>query len=138
MDFLLYFIGRKEPKLKIKNFILGVSLSLTSSLVYAEPSDKVVTSIWASAVAVDYTTTYRLIKAGGGEANPVLSWLDHKPIAMITLGTSLDISVLIIWNKITEDKPKLNKIGILASAGFKFYLANKNYKLYKGIKNHAK
>jgi hypothetical protein len=124
------------------------SLVLSGSEVYADelkPSEKLASSIWASAVTADYITTYRLLKVGGRERAPHLAWLSDSPTKVVIVGSAIDAgSYLLFKRAFVDDTDNARarwffRAALYSAAGFRAYLAVKNYKAYQStIDRHAR
>jgi hypothetical protein len=113
-------------------FLLGVLTWAVPSYAEDKLTLDIPTAIWASAVAADYTTTYRNMNYFT-EKNPVLGWLDHEPAKMIALGVAIDAGTYFLWRDITKNNPKVRKIGLITAAVFRGYLAVHNQRAYAKV-----
>ena len=64
------------------------------------------------------------------EANPILSWLDHKPNTMIAVGAGIDVASYYGWRAVTRNRPKLRATGLYAAA-VRTFIAIRNVRILK-------
>jgi hypothetical protein len=83
------------------------------------------TIAFASSAATDWVTTYRN-RNYFREGNPVIAWLDHKPVAMIGLGVAIDTAGVYGWQRLTRNHRRLRTIGLYAAAATRFAIAYRN------------
>lgn len=106
-------------------YLLAIAvLLLWASSASAQKLD-LPTVAFASAATADWVTTHENMKYFH-EANPMLSWLDHKPNAMIAVGVGMDVATYYGWSKLTKNKPKLRAIGLYSAAAFRVFIAARN------------
>jgi hypothetical protein len=83
------------------------------------------TVAFASGAATDWVTTYRN-RNYFRESNPVIAWLDHKPVAMIGLGVAIDTAGVYGWRRLTRNHTRLRAAGLYAAAAARFAIAYRN------------
>jgi hypothetical protein len=83
------------------------------------------TVTFASSAATDWVTTYRN-RNYFHEGNPAISWLEHKPAAMIGLGVAIDAGGLYGWNRLTRNHRRLRAFGLYAAAAARLAVAYRN------------
>jgi hypothetical protein len=97
------------------------------------------TIAFASSATADWVTTHENMKYFR-EANPMLRWLDHKPKAMIAMGTGLDVASYYGWRALTRNRPKLRAAGLYAATAVRTFIAVRNVRILKQhrpVSNHA-
>ena len=90
------------------------------------------TLAFASGAATDWVTTYRN-RNYFREANPVIAWLDHKPVAMIGLGVGIDAAGVYAWRRVTRNHKKLQAIGLYSAAAVRVAVAYRNDRMRRSI-----
>lgn len=88
------------------------------------------TVAFASSAAADWITTHENMKYFR-EANPMLRWLDHKPKAMIAVGSGLDVASYYGWRALTRNRPKLRAAGLYAATAVRTFIAVRNVRILK-------
>ena len=83
------------------------------------------TMAFATSAATDWVTTYRN-RNYFHEGNPVISWLDHKPVAMIGLGIAIDTAGVYGWRRLTRNRKRLRAAGLYAAAAARVAVAYRN------------
>ena len=115
---------------------IGVAAGLCWAVPTAAPAgDLKVPTIAASvASAADWATTYHtLTHFRTRESNPLLRPLDHRPGAMVAVGSAMDAGILSAWNLTVGRKhERVAAAGLWALAAFRGYLAIHN------LRNQAK
>jgi len=96
----------------------------------AEDRTQLPTVAFASAATADWITTHENMKYFR-EANPILSWLDHKPNTMIALGAGIDVASFYGWRAVTRNRPKLRAAGLYAAAAVRTFIAVRNMRVLK-------
>jgi len=83
------------------------------------------TMAFASSAATDWITTYRN-RNYFHEGNPMISWLEHKPVAMIGLGAAIDTAGVYGWRRLTRNRKRLRSVGLYAAAAARVAVAYRN------------
>ena len=96
----------------------------------AEDRTQLPTIAFASAATADWMTTHENMKYFR-EANPILSWLDHKPNTMIAVGAGIDVASYYGWRAVTRNHPKLRATGLYAAAAVRTFIAIRNVRILK-------
>ena len=91
------------------------------------------TVAFASGAATDWVTTYRN-RTYFREANPIIAWLDHKPVAMIGLGVGIDVASVYAWRRVTRNHKKLQAIGLYTAAAVRVAIAYRNDRMRRSIR----
>ena len=91
------------------------------------------TLAFASSAAADWVTTYRN-RNYFREGNPVIGWLDHKPVAMIGLGVAIDTAGVYAWRKLTRDHKKLRAVGLYAATAARVAIAYRNDRMRRSVR----
>lgn len=108
---------------------LLVLLPVTASAQdVSAPSLKWPTIVYSSAVAFDYSTTYRGLQLGATERNPILRPLQNRPVALVATGAALDAAGVWAWNRYVGRKhPKLAVLGLYAMSAARIWMASHNW-----------
>ena len=109
--------------------ILLLSVVLTADAA-AQIRTQLPTVAFASAATADWMTTHENLKYFR-EANPMLRWLDHKPKAMIAVGSGLDVASYYGWRALTRNRPKLRTAGLYTAAAIRTFIAVRNVRILK-------
>ena len=91
------------------------------------------TVAFASSAAADWVTTYRN-RNYFREANPVIGWLDHKPVAMIGLGAAIDTAGVYGWRRMTQNHKRLRAIGLYAATAARVAIAYRNDRMRRAAR----
>jgi len=91
------------------------------------------TLAFASAAATDWVTTYRN-RNYFREGNPMISWLDHKPAAMIGLGVAIDTAGVYGWKKLTRNHKRLRSVGLYVAAAARIAVAARNDRMRRSAR----
>jgi hypothetical protein len=89
------------------------------------------TVTFAGAAAADWASTHESTKYFR-EANPVISWLDHKPKAMIALGAGIDVAGVLAWHRLTRNHKRLRAAGLYGAAAARVFIAARNMRIVRG------
>jgi hypothetical protein len=89
---------------------------------------RVPTTLFASAAAADWATTYYGIKHYGlRETNPLIRRFDRTPAKMVLLGAAIDVGAVAAWNYTMGRKhPRVAAAGLWTMTVFRAYLAFHN------------
>lgn len=104
-------------------FVLAASLALAGE-AQAQTLD-LSTVVFASGATADWVTTYRN-RDYFREGNPLIAWLDAKPVAMIGVGVALDAASVYGWTRLTRKHTRLRAIGFYTAAAVRFGVAYRN------------
>jgi hypothetical protein len=111
--------------------IATLVLLLVSSSAFAQemPTEhKVGLSLYASAATLDYHSTYRSMKVGIPESNPLGRFTEGKPGATVLVGASVDAVVTpLLYRWLGKKHPKLTTMLLYTAAAFRTHLAVGNY-----------
>jgi hypothetical protein len=93
-----------------------------------EGSLKLPTTMFATAAAADWATTYHGLKHYRlREANPLLRPFDRTPAKMVLLGAAIDVGSVAAWHyAVGRDHPRLAAAGLWTMTAFRAYLAVHN------------
>ena len=91
------------------------------------------TVAFASSAAADWVTTYRN-RNYFREANPVIGWLDHKPVAMIGLGAAIDAAGVYGWRRFTRNHKRVRAIGLYAATAARVAIAYRNDRMRRSAR----
>jgi hypothetical protein len=91
------------------------------------------TVAFASSAAADWVTTYRN-RNYFREANPVIGWLDHKPVAMIGLGAAIDTAGVYGWRRMTRNHTRLRAVGLYAATAARIAIAYRNDRMRRAAR----
>ena len=91
------------------------------------------TVAFASSAAADWVTTYRN-RNYFREGNPVIGWLDHKPVAMIGLGAAIDTAGVYGWRRMTRNHRRLRAIGLYAATAARVAIAYRNDRMRRAAR----
>lgn len=118
--------------------LAAAALVLSASTVQAQSTglERVALTSFAASASADWVTTYRLIRVGGGELNPAINWLEHRPAAMVALGAGIDVAGTVAWYRVTRNHKKLRVVGLVAATGFRVWLAARNHRLRAGLASY--
>jgi len=107
---------------------LGLSLWLPSVACAGDLRTPTIAA--SAAAAADWASTYHALKNYRvREMNPVLRPFDHRPGAMISLGSAIDMGLISVWNLSVGPKHEnLASAGLWTMAAFRAYLAIHNVK----------
>jgi hypothetical protein len=119
-------------KRRIKIVTIVLTVLAASSEARGQELD-VPTVAFASSAAADWVTTYRN-RNYFREGNPVIGWLDHKPVAMIGLGAAIDTAGVYGWRKITRRHKRLRDIGLYAATAARIAVAYRNNRMRRAAR----
>jgi hypothetical protein len=108
----------------------SVLLLVTSSAVAQEmPTEhKVGLSVYAGAAILDYHSTYKSMKVGNSESNPLGRFTEGKPGATVLVGASIDAVVTpLLYRWLGRKHPNLTTVLLYTAAAFRTNLAVANY-----------
>ena len=116
-------------------FRIGVAAGLCCAVpAAATAGDLKAPTIAASiAAAADWATTYHtLTHFRTREANPLLRPLDHRPGAMVAVGSAMDAGIISAWTlTVGRKNERVAAAGLWALAAFRGYLAIHNLRNQK-------
>ena len=86
------------------------------------------TTVFASAAAADWTTTYYGIKHYRlREMNPLIRRFERTPAKMVFIGAAIDVGAVTAWNYAMGGKhPRVAAAGLWTMTAFRAYLAFHN------------
>jgi hypothetical protein len=86
------------------------------------------TTLFASAAAADWATTYYGIKHFHlRETNPLIRRFERTPAKMVLIGAAIDVGALTAWNYTMGRKhPRIAAAGLWTMTAFRAYLAFHN------------
>ena len=86
------------------------------------------TTLFASAAAADWATTYYGIKHYRlRETNPLIRRFDRTPAKMVLIGAAIDVGAVTAWNYTMGRKhPRVAAAGLWTMTAFRAYLAFHN------------
>lgn len=107
--------------------LVGVLLAIAApSRADDVPTLRLPTMIFATAAAVDWTTTAVALNRGSHENNPTVQWA-QAPGAMIAIGAAEDVLGAWLWTRaIGRRHPKLAAAGLYAAAAVRVSFAIHN------------
>jgi len=111
--------------------IATLVLLLVSSSAFAQEmpiEHKVGLSLYAGAATLDYHSTYRSMKVGIPESNPLGRFTEGKPGATVLVGASVDAVVTpLLYRWLGKKHPNLTTVLLYTAAAFRTNLAVGNY-----------
>lgn len=122
----------------VKRLALALMVFTWSTVATAQTLDAP-TAIFAASAVTDWVTTHYLLQSSNGtregaELNPLLRWAEGRPALMYSTAVALDVASVIGWKKLTKNHSRVQKIGLYAAAGARFYLAYRNYQTAQDIR----
>ena len=106
-------------------------LLLVSSSAFAQEmpiEHKVGLSLYAGAATFDYHSTYRSMKVGIPESNPLGRFTEGQPGSTVLVGASVDAVVTpLLYRWLGKKHPKLTTVLLYTAAAFRTHLAVGNY-----------
>ncbi len=89
---------------------------------------RVPTTMFASAAAADWATTYYAIKHYRlRETNPLIRRFERTPARMVLIGAAIDVGAVTAWNYTMGRKhPRIATAGLWTMTAFRAYLAFHN------------
>jgi hypothetical protein len=101
---------------------------ITTQSEPSAPGLRLPTTVFASAAAADWATTYYGIKHFQlRETNPLLRRFDRTPAKMVLLGAAIDVGAVAAWNYTMGRKhPRVAAAGLWTMTAFRAYLAFHN------------
>jgi hypothetical protein len=116
--------------------IATLVLLLVSSSAFAQEmpiEHKVGLSLYAGAATLDYHSTYRSMKVGIRESNPLGRFTEGKPGATVLVGASVDAVVTpLLYRWLGKKHPNLTTVMLYTAAAFRTHLAVGNYEAAAG------
>ena len=116
--------------------IATLVLLLVSSSAFAQEmpiEHKVGLSLYAGAATLDYHSTYRSMKVGIPESNPLGRFTEGKPGATVLVGASIDAVVTpLLYRWLGKEHPQLTTVLLYSAAAFRTHLAVGNYEAAAG------
>jgi hypothetical protein len=119
-------------KTSIKSVIVLLAFLAMTAEARAQALD-VPTVAFASSAAADWVTTYRN-RNYFREGNPVIGWLDHKPVAMIGLGAAIDTAGVYGWRRMTRNHKRLRTVGLYAATAARVAIAYRNDRMRRSAR----
>ena len=109
--------------------ILVLMLVSDSAFAQEMPTEhKVGLSLYTSAAALDYHSTYGSMKVGIRESNPLGRFTEGKPGATVLVGASIDAVVTpLLYRWLGKKHPQLTTVLLYSAAAFRTHLAVGNY-----------
>jgi hypothetical protein len=110
---------------------IAILVLLVSDSAFAQemPTEhKVGLSLYAGAAGLDYHSTYRSMKVGIPESNPLGRFTEGKPGATVLVGASIDAVVTpLLYRWLGKKHPQLTTVLLYSAAAFRTHLALGNY-----------
>ena len=111
--------------------VIATLVLLFSSSAFAQEmpiEHKVGLSLYAGAATLDYHSTYRSMKVGIPESNPLGRFTEGKPGATVLVGASVDAVVTpLLYRWLGKEHPQLTTVLLYSAAAFRTHLAVGNY-----------
>ena len=111
--------------------VIATLVLLFSSSAFAQEmpiEHKVGLSLYAGAATLDYHSTYRSMKVGIPESNPLGRFTEGKPGATVLVGASVDAVVTpLLYRWLGKKHPNLTTVLLYSAAAFRTHLAVGNY-----------
>ena len=111
--------------------VIATLVLLFSSSAFAQEmpiEHKVGLSLYAGAATLDYHSTYRSMKVGIPESNPLGRFTEGKPGATVLVGASVDAVVTpLLYRWLGKEHPQLTTVLLYTAAAFRTHLAVGNY-----------
>lgn len=122
-------LGRSLGQYLVVTATLVLLLVSSSAFAQEMPTEhKVGLSLYAGAATLDYHSTYRSMKVGIPESNPLGRFTEGKPGATVLVGASVDAVVTpLLYRWLGKKHPNLTTVLLYSAAAFRTHLAVGNY-----------